>query len=322
MNKTDYTMTIQSTKYLTPALIITLVIGLAGTLYLYNETKTSLINTQQENAETQLELSQLTESYDQLSAQLQELTDSNTELESRIAELEQANKPDIVLDISATGDVRNVILLIGDGMGPGQLSAAEVMNGEDSLIIMGLPYMSMVTTYSSSNYITDSAASATAIATGYKTNNGAISMTPDGETLRTVVEVAEDKGLSTGVVTNTRVTHATPAAFMAHINSRNNEVAIAQQVIDSGVDVILGGGSTFFTAGDLSSAGYTVVVTTAELLDTESSMVFGLFATGYMSYDDMRDPVKEPSLAQMTRKSIDLLSSDPDGFFTGSLISS
>ena len=99
--------------------------------------------------------------------------------------------------ISGEEEVRNVILLIGDGMGPGQLTAAEIVNGNDSLAILSLPYMSMVTTYSASNYVTDSAASATALATGYKTNNLAISMSPEGENLITVVEVAETLGMST-----------------------------------------------------------------------------------------------------------------------------
>ncbi|MCB2173452.1 alkaline phosphatase [archaeon] len=222
---------------------------------------------------------------------------------------------EVTLNISGSGTVRNVIFLIGDGMGIGQLSAAEYENGQESLSISSMPYKALVTTYSESAFVTDSAASGTALATGYKTNNGRISMSTSGETLTTVVEVAEENGVSTGIVSNTRVTHATPACFMAHVSSRGMESAIASQVLDSGVDVVLGGGSTYFDSLDTSGAGYTVVTSTDELHDFDSGKVLGLFAPGYMSYDDYRDPDVEPSLAEMTYKSIELLSHDPDGFF-------
>jgi len=318
-------MSTSSPKNLYQLTTIILILGLIGTTYLYIDTKSSLNTALEANSETQLELSHLTESYDQLSEELQALIDSNTELEARISELELENKtseptvvvetPEVILSIDVEGEVRNIILLIGDGMGPGQLTAAEIENGEDILAILKLPYMSMVSTESYSNYVTDSTASATALATGYKTRNGVISLGPSGETLTTVVEVAEEHDLSTGIVSNTRVSHATPAAFLSHVNSRNQESLIAEQVLSSGVDVVLGGGSLYFSSLDPSGAGYTVVETSGELMDTESGMILGLFATGYMSYEHDRDPEVEPSLAEMTRKSIQLLSSDPEGFF-------
>lgn len=306
---------------------IILSIGLLGSIYLYTDTKTSLNQALEANTETQLEITQLTTSYEKLSEDMQELSDSNAELETRIAELELEQEtpiseppiieedPDIVLRLDVHGEIQNIILLIGDGMGPGQLTAAEIENGEDTLALMGLPYMSMVSTDSYSYYVTDSAASATALATGFKTKNGVISIGPNGETLTSVVEVAEENHLSTGIVSNTRVTHATPAAFMSHVNSRNQESLIAEQVLSSGVDVVLSGGSSYFDSLDPIGAGYTVVETSGELMGTESGMVLGLFATGYMSYEHDRDPEVEPSLAEMTRKSIQLLSSDPEGFF-------
>jgi len=274
-----------------PALIVVLIIGLAGSFYLYLGAREDLTLAIQENSETLLQLSQLSINYSQLSEQVQSLS------------------------ISGEGEVRNVILLIGDGMGPGQLTAAEIVNGNDSLAILSLPYMSMVTTYSASNYVTDSAASATALATGYKTNNLAISMSPEGENFITVVEVAETLGMSTGVVTNTRVTHATPACFMAHISNRDMEYEIAGQILETEVDVILGGGSSYFTSLNPIGAGYTIVETSEELMNHESGKILGLFTTSYMSYESERDPDIEPSLAEMTEKSIELLSSDPDGFF-------
>jgi alkaline phosphatase len=306
-----------------PLIAAVLVIGIAGSLYLYNETRADLRVTLLDSEQTSAELLSLTESFEAVSAQIEALSQSNSQLEARIAELETeadvppvvVEKPDIVLDVTAGGDVRNVILLIGDGMGVGQLTAAEAVNGDEGLVMRSLPYKSLVTTCSVSGYVTDSAASATTLATGYKTSNGAISTSADGVVLTTVVEIAEALGMSTGVVTTTRVTHATPACFMAHVNNRGSEAAIAQQVLTSGVDVVLGGGSTYFTSLDPVAAGYTVVETTDELMGVNSGMVLGLFNADYMSYDSLRDPLVEPSVAEMTRKSIELLSGDPDGFF-------
>ena len=308
-----------------PILTVLLVLGLAGSLYLYNGTRADLKETLLYSAQTSAELLSLTESYEDVSAQIEALSQSNSELEARVVELEaQADVPsvivegpDIVLDINNVGDVKNVILLIGDGMGMGQLTAAEIMNGDDDLVIRSLPYKSLVTTYPLSAYVTDSAAAATALATGYKTINGAISMLPNGTTLTTVVEIAESHDMSTGVVTTTRVTHATPACFMAHIRSRNTEYNIAQQVLESGVDVMLGGGAAFFSGLDPVASGYTVVETTGELMSFSSGKVLGLFNgdNDYMSYNDERNPELEPSIAEMTIKSIELLSDDPDGFF-------
>lgn len=298
-----------------PILTLVLILGLAVTFYIYNDTRTDLKDAQLYSEQISAELLSLTESYEDVSTQIEVLSRSNSALEVRISELEA--KPDIVLDIDDVGDVKNIILLIGDGMGMGQLMAAELMNGDDDLVIRSLPYKSLVTSYPLSAYVTDSAAAATALATGYKTVNGAISMLPNGTILTTVLEVAEAQGMSTGVVTTTRVTHATPASFMAHISSRNSEYDIARQVLDSGVDVVLGGGSNFFSGLDPSAAGYTVVDTTSELMGFGTGKLLGLFNgfNDYMSYNDDRDPELEPSIAEMTRKSIELLSGDPDGFF-------
>lgn len=313
-----------SQKY-TPILVIVLALGLLGSIFLYADTKAELTATIIETQQLQTQLSQVNNDYTQLSGQIAALNQNNVELEARITELESESdeppsppvveKNELSLNISDSGTVRNVILLIGDGMGVGQLSAAEYTNGQESLSVSSMPYKSLVTTYSESAFVTDSAASGTALATGYKTNNGRISLSTSGETLTTIVEVAEEHGAFTGIVSNTRVTHATPACFMAHVSSRGMESTIASQMLESGVDVVLGGGSTYFTSLDPCSAGYSVVTNTGELLDVDSGMVLGLFAEGYMSYDDYRDPNVEPSVAEMTSKSIELLSADPDGFF-------
>jgi len=165
-----------SQKY-TPILVIVLALGLLGSIYLYADAKAELAANMIETQRLQTDFSQLTSNYDQLSAQIETLQDSNTELEARIAELESTPNdttppPEVVvernevnLNISGSGTIRNVIFLIGDGMGVGQLSAAEYVNGQESLSISSMPYKSLVTTYSESAFVTDSAASGNALAT-------------------------------------------------------------------------------------------------------------------------------------------------------------
>jgi len=332
-----------------PLAVGILVVALAGSLFMYSGVRSRLSEALQETRDVAGELvvlqedydgavretSKITSEFDVLQEEYEEtvgfaeeledvnsaLSASNSELEARVLELEAidpivvVSSPEIVLDVSGGGAVKNVILLIGDGMGIGQLTAAEIENGDDSLVITSLPYMSMVTTHSISGYVTDSAASATALATGFKAMNGVVSLDADWKELRTVVEAAEELGLSTGLVTNTRITHATPASFMAHVSSRDNEAEIARQALDSGVDVLLGGGSYYFSQLSPEDAGYQIVDSTEDLLAASSGKILGLFNTDYMGYESVRDPEVEPSLAEMTVKAIELLSPDPDGFF-------
>ena len=119
--------------------------------------------------------------------------------------------------------------MIGDGMGVSQLTAALVVNGK--LNMERMPTSGLVKTFAANAFITDSAASGTALATGHKTNKGVISMTPAGQLLETIFKHAENKGMSTGVAVTCNVTHATPASFMAHVKNRGmSEVHSKQSV--------------------------------------------------------------------------------------------
>ena len=298
------------------SVVIILSIGLLGSLYLYYDATFA----GDEPLFNPGVVDDLVQELEEATQEISQLKTANSELGERVESLESeppvviVEKSEIVLDVSGEGDVRNVILLIGDGMGVGQLTAAEVMNGDEELVLTSLPYKSLVTTHSSSNYVTDSAASATSIATGYKTRNGMVSVTAEGEDLFTVLEDAEEAGKATGLVTTARVTHATPACFVSHVNSRDKEMDIAGQLLESSVDVVLGGGRTYFTGLNPEDEGYTVVYDSTELAAFESGKVLGLFTLGYMSYESERSE-NEPSLSEMTAKSLMLLSSDPDGFF-------
>ena len=182
-------------------------------------------------------------------------------------------------------------------------------------------------------------------ATGADYLNGADSKCPtsgNGKAVTTLLEIAKAAGMGTGAVTTTRVTHATPATTYAHICHRDAENAIAAQVVPGGagynsalgdgLDVLLGGGRQFFLpttasgkrtdsrdlTAEFKAQGYTYVKNKTEF-DAASAAstgkLVGLFTSSHMSYDIDRDPAVEPSLAEMTSKSIDLLSKNPRGFF-------
>jgi alkaline phosphatase len=220
----------------------------------------------------------------------------------------------IIINLDLEGVPRNIILLIGDGMGISQITAAEIINEDQELAITSLPYLALVTNHPVGNYVTDSAAAATAMATGNKTRNGFISMDPYGERLTTILESGKGVGKSTGIVTTTIINHATPAAFLAHEISRSNYDAIAEQLLLSDADLLLGGGSSAFSGFNPEENGYTVIHNREELLGFGDGKVLGLFTRDHMNYNSSRNPVIEPSLAEMTENSIRLLSDDPEGF--------
>lgn len=218
------------------------------------------------------------------------------------------------------GNAKNVILLIGDGMGYAQVSAARLAQGK-KLHMDQIKTMGTMTTASANSMVTDSAAAGTAMATGLKTNNGMISVTPDGKRLKTILEAAREKGKATGLVSTTRITHATPAVFAAHVPDRDDEITIADQMINANVDVLLGGGKSYFvpaSAGgkrtdnrdltaEAKTMGYAVVGTKDELAAVKDGKVLGLFNKSHLNYEVDRDLTKEPSLAEMTAKAISLL---------------
>jgi alkaline phosphatase len=160
----------------------------------------------------------------------------------------------------------NVILMIGDGMGLAQVSAALYANF-NQLHIGRLPILGFHKSYSSDQLVTDSAAGATAFACGRKTFNSAIGLTKDSLPCKTLLEEAEERGLATGLIVTSTIVHATPAAFAAHAISREYYEDIALDMADSGTDLLIGGGMQYFTrresdernlVSDLKAKGYAV----------------------------------------------------------------
>lgn len=228
---------------------------------------------------------------------------------------------------------KNVILFIADGTGPASLTMARDylrdQEGRDALALDSIQIGS-VRTHSSDSRVTDSAASATALAAGVKTYNGAIAVDTLQRPVASVLEAAEERGMATGLVATSRITHATPAAFAAHVPSRNMEDEIARQMVPQGVDVLFGGGRRHFTAdstlggsradsldllAEARAEGYQVVLDREGFSGELQTPVLGLFTPDHMAYEIDRDSTAEPSLAEMTTKAIDLLNDGENGFF-------
>lgn len=228
---------------------------------------------------------------------------------------------------------KNVILLISDGCGPASFTMArdyyrDVLHAGATLHLDSL-LVGAVRTFATNSRVTDSAAGATAFACGIKTYNGAIAVDTLQQPVATVLEAAEARGMATGLVATSRITHATPAAFAAHVASRGSEAAIADQMLQQGIDVLMGGGRNFFVpteAGgkrtdgrdlrqDALRQGYQVVEDRAGFDAGLRTPVLALLAPDHMAYEIDRNPRHEPSLAEMTRTALDLLDDDPDGFF-------
>ncbi|MHA1215010.1 MAG: alkaline phosphatase [Candidatus Hodarchaeales archaeon] len=222
---------------------------------------------------------------------------------------------------SSVSNPLSVILMIGDGMGfeHVKLTRWVEFGVSSSLNMEFLPISGEVTTRSLDSTITDSAAAATAIATSVKTNNRMLSILPNGTELKTILEEAKEIGKSTGIITTTEVTHATPAAFYSHVNDRGSYSEIARQLVEeANVDVIMGGGKSRFSTAQLDtmeSRGYAIVETRTQLQLESSNKILGLFASGALPYERNRDRSSIPSLAEMTQKSLEILSEDSDGFF-------
>ncbi|MHA1960322.1 MAG: alkaline phosphatase [Candidatus Thorarchaeota archaeon] len=233
----------------------------------------------------------------------------------------QTKSDDTPFSVSQDEGPFNIILMIGDGMGPEHVKLGRwVEVGPNGRLVMEqLPFSANVTTYSADSNVTDSSAAATAMATGVKTNNGFVAIDPDNTTLETILEIAQSFGRATGVVTTTTIQHGTPASFMTHVQNRNNFSEITRQIIESAnVDVLLGGGNRYFSDDQIDAmvaAGYTYVDNRSEMHAVSVGKVLGLFSYGHMADERYRDYDRTPSLAEMTSKSIEILSQDPQGFF-------
>lgn len=227
-----------------------------------------------------------------------------------------------VLAISGCQTVpKNVVLFIGDGMGPEQVKAASIYDtgGTGGLVFARFKYKTEMTTYSADAEVTDSAAAATAMATGVKVNNGVVSVAlpGDGTDIKTMLEYFKEQQKGTGLVTTTYITHATPACFAAHVPGRGQLEDIAKDYFQqSQPNVLFGAGEHGVTEEMAVKAGYVVVRDSEELqkLDTKNVvMVSGQFGSD-IPYES--DGVSDlPSLSEMTAVALRVLDNNKRGFF-------
>ncbi|MEX0720363.1 MAG: alkaline phosphatase [Balneolaceae bacterium] len=234
---------------------------------------------------------------------------------------ESQDTPDL-LPLVDSDRIKNVVLIVGDGMGIAQITTGQyALVGPGGLLQMQrMPVTGFVNTYSGDNLITDSAAGATALSCGLKTYNGAIGVDMNVTPCKTILELAAEKGLSTGLVSTSSITHATPASFASHVERRNMQDKIAAQFLDSKVDVFLGGGVKFFhpetrkdkqdLIGKFREKGYQVLLNENDLAKTSSDRLLGLFAD-----NGMERVGGEPSSAKMAEKALEVLSKNDKGFF-------
>lgn len=267
---------------------------------------------------------------------------------------------------AVAAEVKNVILMIGDGMGPQQVGMLEtyaqkaphsIYQGR-STALHNLAHDGVVgssLTYPSDAIVVDSACSATQLSTGVQTGSEVIGIDADGNIVETVLEKAKRLGKSTGLVSDTRLTHATPAAFAAHQPHRSLENEIAVDMLNTGPDVMLSGGLRYWipestnekgdtytaletlTGGDVylkskrkdernllleaQDKGYGLAFNKDQLEASESGKLLGLFAySGMMDgirYSNSKDSSErtQPSLKEMTEKALSILEKDEDGFF-------
>ncbi len=237
-----------------------------------------------------------------------------------------ATGPDAPPDPGPQQRPRNAILFIGDGMGVGHVSAASALLAApgSSLAMAGTKNLGLVRTWAANTLVTDSAASGTAIATGFKTDKKAVGMLGDGRLVRNLFEAARARGLVTGVVTTSGLVDATPASFLAHVASRDDYASIFEQELASGAEVLVGGDWTHqkkarrdahyrelvASAEELGGRHGFTVVRTAEALAGVSGPVLALFPPRSGSDGDEYGPPLELS----TRIVLGFLEKAPTGF--------
>ncbi len=213
---------------------------------------------------------------------------------------------------------KNVIFMIGDGMGIAQVSAALFAN-KGKLFLNNFVHCGYSQTQSASDFITDSSAGGTALSTGTRTRNGYVAKDTAHKDLTTILEYAESKKLKTGLISTSAVTHATPASFIAHQDARESYEDIALDFLKTDIDLFIGGGYNHFARrsdgrnllDSLKNRGYFVSTTIDSILEKGSTKLACLTAPEHTG----RLPERGNMLPEATRMALEILSRDSAGFF-------
>lgn len=233
---------------------------------------------------------------------------------------------------AAQSPAKNIIFMVADGMNIAALSLAHTylqrtvnQTSQWMKLYRELPVVrALCETQSASSLVTDSAAAASCWGIGVRITNGVINITPDGRKPVTMMQKMRKAKKRTGLVTTATATHATPAGFVATVASRAKQAEIAPQYLERGVDVVLGGGTQYFSEtlmGDYRKAGYAVALNRTELLAYKGGTpLLGLFDKSHLPFeiDRLNDPAvaaHTPTLSEMTEAALRCLQDSPDGFF-------
>jgi alkaline phosphatase len=228
-----------------------------------------------------------------------------------------------------------IILFIGEGLAPGRLAATRLyVGGADArLTFDSMNHLALLINYSKDFAVPDRAAVATALATGVRVNNRAISVDGDGKPLTSIVELARERGRATGLVTNAKLTDPTSVAFYAHPADPNDVDSVAREFVAGGkIDIAMGGGVASFlpeTKGgerqdgrdlllELRRNGFDIVRTRAELEAIPAwrrPKLFGAFSSAELAFaNQLEERSEQPSLADMVRRAIELLQYNAGGY--------
>ena len=214
---------------------------------------------------------------------------------------------------------KNVVFMIGDGMGLAQIYAGMMANG-NHLELERCTFSGFSKTYSSDNFTTDSGAGGTALACGVKTRNHMIGMSPDSVAVQSILEESSKQKLSTGIVVACTLTHATPASYIAHQVNREMNEEIATDYLKTDIDVFIGGGRKYFEdrtidnrnlTNELKAKDYKIAYTLADVNKTTSGKLAGFL------YDDQNPgmPERGTMLPDATQAALKILSNNKKGFF-------
>ena len=211
-------------------------------------------------------------------------------------------------------EVKNIIYLIGDGMGLTSVSMMLIENNYERTIFDQADNIALQKSYSLDNRVTDSAASGTALATGHKTNNTMLGQLPDGTNVESLMDIASAKGKATGLVVTTYIQHATPGAFFAHVPSRNHYTTISEQLLASDIDIAIGGGMAFYEEryGNRDNALEAIAASGFTLKESLESEATGERVLALLAPYEIEN--RAGYLAKATAEAIDHLDNCEEGF--------
>ncbi|MBQ9587118.1 MAG: alkaline phosphatase [Bacteroidales bacterium] len=226
----------------------------------------------------------------------------------------------IIAGAAMAQKAKNVIVIIGDGMGTAQVYAS-VVNQRDGSNFLRFPYSGFSRTFSNNKYTTDSGAGGTAIVTGHKTDNRHIGVKPDGSPVKSILSICKERGMGAGFVVTSSVLDATPASTYAHVPDRKMYDSISLHMSQCDFDVMIGGGLTNFRPENrkdglnpldtLLKRGYEVTYSLEEMKKSKSSKLVTFFCENY--YGPVA-PGRDPVLVEGTKKALEILAKNPKGF--------